>query len=42
MADTLSRGSPQEKGEIKGLDVTIHELTPHLTRAHVEQIQKES
>ena len=35
-----SRVSLQEKGEIKGLDITIHEHTPPLTRVHVEQIQK--
>ena len=28
MADALSRLSPNEKIEIQGLDVTIHELTP--------------
>ena len=27
MADAFGRVSPQKKGEIKGLDVTIHELT---------------
>ena len=27
MADALSRISPQQKGEIKALDVTIHEPT---------------
>ena len=37
---TCSRISPQEKGEMKDSDVSIHELTPHLTRVHVEEIQK--
>ena len=40
MVDALSRVSPQEKVEIKELDVTIHESTLHLTTVHVEQIQK--
>ena len=40
MADALSRVSPNEKTEIKGLDVTIHELTPQLTRIQVKSIQK--
>ena len=40
MADALSRVSPNEKTEIKGLDVTIHELTPQLSRIQVESIQK--
>ena len=29
-----------EKTEIKGLDVTIHELTPQLSRVQVEFIHK--
>ena len=40
MAAAPCRASPKENGEIKGLDVSIYELTPHLTRADVEQIQK--
>ena len=28
--DALSRVSPSGRTEIKGLDVTIHEITPHL------------
>ena len=36
MADALNRVSPNEKTEIKGLDVTIHELTPQLSRIQVE------
>ena len=40
MADALSRVSPHEKIEIKGLDVTIHELTPTMSRVQVETIQK--
>ena len=40
MADALSRVSPYEKVKIKGLDVTIHELTPQLTRVQVQTIQK--
>ena len=40
MADELSRVSPHEKVEIKGLDVTIHELTPTISRVQVETIQE--
>ena len=40
MADALSRVRLQEKGDIKGLDVSIHVLTPQLTRVHAEHIQK--
>ena len=40
MADTLSRVSPNEKMETKGLDITIYELTPQLSRIQVESIQK--
>ena len=40
MADALSRVSPNEKTEIKDLDVTIHALTPQLSRIQVESIQK--
>ena len=40
MADALSRVSPHEKAEIKGLDVTIHELTPTVSRVQIETIQK--
>ena len=35
MADTLRRVSPNEKTEIKGFDVTIHELTSQLSRIQV-------
>ena len=40
MADALSRVRPNEKTEIKGLDVTICELTPQLSRIQVESIQR--
>ena len=40
IADALSRVSPNEKTEIKGLDVTIFEFTPQLSRMQVESIQK--
>ena len=40
MADALSRVSPNEKTEIKGLEVTIHELTPQISRIQVESFQK--
>ena len=40
MADTVRRVSPNEKTEIKGLDVTIHEPIPQLSRIQVEPIQK--
>ena len=40
MADAFSRVSPNEKTEIKDLDVTIHEITPQLSRIQVESIQK--
>ena len=40
MADALSRVSPNEETEIKGLDITILELTPQLSRIQVESIQK--
>ena len=40
LTDALSRDSPKEKTEIKGLDVTIHELTTQLLRIQVESIQK--
>ena len=40
MADALSRVNPPKKVEIKGLDVTIHELTPIMSRVQVETIQE--
>ena len=40
MADALGRVRPNEKAEIKGLDVTIHELIPQLLRIQAESIQK--
>ena len=40
MADALSRATPNEKTEIKGFDVTIHELTLQLSKIHIEAIQK--
>ena len=40
MADAFSRVSSHEKAEIKGLDITIHELTPTMSRVQVETIQK--
>ena len=40
MADELSRISQHEKVEIKGMDVTIHELTTTMSRVQVETIQK--
>ena len=39
-ANVLSTVSPHEEVEIKGLDVTIYDFTPHLTRVHVETIQE--
>ena len=39
-ADALSRVSPHEKVQIKGFDVTIHELTPTMSRVQVKTIQK--
>ena len=38
MEDALSRVSPNEKPDIKGLDVTIHKLTQQLSRIQVESI----
>ena len=40
VANALSRVSPNEKIEIRGLNVTIHEFTPQLSRIQVESIQK--
>ena len=40
MADALSKVSPHEKAESKRLDVTIHKLTPTMSRVQVETIQK--
>ena len=40
VADALSRVSPSGKTEIKGLDVTIHDLTATLSHVQVEAIQK--
>ena len=40
MADVLRTVSPHENIEIKGLDVTIHELTSTMSRVQVETVQK--
>ena len=40
MAGALSSASPKKKTEIKGLDVTILEHTPQLSRIYTESIQK--
>ena len=40
MADALSRVSQHEKVEIKGLDVTSHELTPTKSTEQVAPIQE--
>ena len=40
MADALGKVSANENTEIKGLDVTIHELTSQIYRIQVESIQK--
>ena len=40
LADALSRVSPSGKTEIKGLDVTIHDVTTTLNHVQVEAIQK--
>ena len=40
VADALSRVSPSGKTEIKGLDITIHDLTTALRHVQVEAIQK--
>ena len=40
VADALSTVSPSGKTEIKGLDVTIHDLTTTLSHVQVEAIQK--
>ena len=40
VADALSRVSPSGKTEIKGLDVTIHDLTTTLNHVQVEAIQQ--
>ena len=39
-ADALIRVSPSGKTEIKGLDVTIHDLTTALSHVQIEAIQK--
>ena len=41
LADTLNRVSPQDKMELKGLDFTIHELTPCMTPIQVSMIHEE-
>ena len=41
LADTLSRVNPQDKMELKGLDFTIHELTPCITLIQVSMIHEE-
>ena len=40
VADALSRVSPSGRTEIKGLDVTIHEITPDLSHIQVENIEQ--
>ena len=40
VADALNRVSPSGKTEIKGLDVTIYDLTTCLSHVQVEAIQK--
>ena len=40
IADSINRISQDKKTEIKGLDVTIHELNLQLSRIQVESIQK--
>ena len=40
VAGTLSRVSPSGRTEIKGLDVTIHEITHDLSHIQVETIQQ--
>ena len=40
VADTLSRISPHCRTEIKGLDVTIHEISPDFSHIQVEAIQQ--
>ena len=40
VADVLSRVSPRDRTEIKGLGVTIHEITPDLHHIQVETIQQ--
>ena len=42
VADALGRVSPHGKVEIKGLDDTIHKLTPQLIRVQVQTILKET
>ena len=41
LADALSRVNPQDKMELKGLDFTIHELTPCMTPIQVSRIHEE-
>ena len=38
LADVLTRANPQNKMELKGLDFTIHELTPCMTPIQVSMI----
>ena len=38
LVDALSRANPQDKMELKGLDFTIHELTPCMTPIQVSII----
>ena len=40
VADVLSRVSPSGRTEIKGLDITIHELTLDLSHIQVETTQQ--
>ena len=41
LADALNRVNPQDKMEIKGLDLTIHELSPYMTPIQVSMICEE-
>ena len=40
VADTFSRVSPSGRTEIKGLNATIHEITPDLSHIQVETTQQ--
>ena len=40
VADALNRVSPSGSTEMKGLDVTIHEITPDLSHIQIETIQQ--
>ena len=42
IADALSRLNPSEKGEMKGLDVKIHEMVPQFTAVNIQVIKEET